>query len=174
MLIQCCKLLYELANSRLVWLKCLQSLGPYEPPNIPKHVPLSSLTTKNLRSAAVAARRQTRRWESDSSPTLAREIVISLENANPGEVLGEPVEFGLQLHLLPGGDYLLVFWPAGYLQCWSVHEREWLWVYPGFPEGASEDRPKLLWEFGYDMQENGDVHFLVIDEMLQGDEMGDR
>ncbi|KAL5488418.1 hypothetical protein ACEPAI_6536 [Sanghuangporus weigelae] len=42
-----------------------------------------------------------------------------------------------------------------------------------FNAGAPEDRPKLLWTFDFDMQENGDVHLLLLDEFLQGDEMGD-
>lgn len=99
--------------------------------------------------------------------------MISLKDANPDEVLGEPGEFGLQLFLLPGGDHLLIYWPAGYLQCWSVRDKAWLWVYPDLPEGASEDRPKLLFTFDYDMQENGDVHLLLLDEFLQNDQIGD-
>ena len=52
-------------------------------------------------------------------------------------------------------------WPEveGYLSCWSVPEKTWLWSYP-----PQERRGMALNNFAYDMKENGDIHFVFVDD----------
>ncbi|KAH8109094.1 hypothetical protein DFH11DRAFT_971438 [Phellopilus nigrolimitatus] len=56
--------------------------------------------------------------------------------------------------LLPGGGLFLVNWAAGHIQCFSVPDGECIWTHR--PGALTVER------FGYDMQENGDVHVLVV------------
>ncbi|THH08059.1 hypothetical protein EW145_g2961 [Phellinidium pouzarii] len=182
---KCCKLFYNLAKSRIVWLKCLQGLEQHEAPDLPPHIPAAGLSKGELRRLVVKATKSSLSWnEIASSPSLlaksTKEIRIHLKDVNPDEILGEPPTFRLKLFLLPGGKHLLVLWPAGYLQCWSVPEQDLepqcLWLYPDLPEGASENRPVLLYGLDYDMQRKsrGDVHLLLVNELLQDQFMGER
>lgn len=107
-----------------------------------------------------------------------RTVRIPLADVNPDDVLGELRIFGLELFLLPGNNHLIIAWPAGYITLWDISnpesEPKLQWLYPDYPDGASEERPLLVQTFHYEMQENGDIYFLLVNELLQGDLLGER
>lgn len=116
-----------------------------------------------------------------------RVLRIPIADFNVDDVLGEVRLFGLELALLPGGKQLLVSWPAGYIQLWDLFpsssssspsepepEPKLLWLYPDYPDGPSEDRPLLVYVCHYEMQEDGDVVLVVMNELLQGELLGTR
>lgn len=53
-------------------------------------------------------------------------------------------------------------------------EPKLLWLYPDYPDGPSEDRPLLVDVCHYEMQEDGDVVLVVMNELLQGELLGTR
>lgn len=175
---QTCKILRSLAAERMTWARCLQNLGPHEPPSFSPHTLPSALGVLDLRRLSIRAFQKSRLWDSPRASSsflrVTRETVIPIHDTNPDAVLGESQTFGLELFLLPGCDHLAILWPAGYLQIWSLEHKSCHFLYPDLPEGQSEDRPKLLCCFAYDVQVDGDIHLLLIEEYLQDPEMGDR
>ena len=107
-----------------------------------------------------------------------RTVRIPLADVNLDDILGELQTFGLELVLLPGNNQLIIAWPAGYITLWDISnpesEPKLQWLYPDYPDGASEERPLLVSTFHYEMQENGDIIFLLVNELLQGELLGER
>lgn len=160
LILQTCTTLRKLVKNRTLWLSLLQDLEATEPPSIPPHVPLSSLQYLQLRSLATSAHRRDLVWESSSQLSLLDEVIIPYGSASLGEDF-DPSEFSPQLFVLPGGEYVLSMWPEveGYLSCWSIPDKKWLWSYP-----PPERRGMALNNFAYDMKENGDIHFVFVDD----------
>lgn len=146
------------------------------------HVPTTSYDAVELRRIVINARKSARNLEKDSNNSshrtvkYKREVRIPLAEFNLDEVLGEALVFGLELILLPGCKQLLVLWPAGYLQVWDISAQEprLLWLHPDYPEGPPEERPLLLSNLHFELQEDGDINLLLVNDLLQDDLLGER
>ncbi|KAL5504770.1 hypothetical protein ACEPAH_7433 [Sanghuangporus vaninii] len=166
-----CQFLRSIISSRHFWLKRLQRLDQTHAPDLPPHVSVSSLGYRDLRDLVVRARRRVLNLTSSSSLQISREIAIPIGQANVDGILGKPLGWGADTLLSPGAQYFFIRWPAGYLQCWDVRDKECLWTYPGLPSDRSDMRGTLTkYAFACDMAENGDVHIAVVSETLGEDQ----
>ncbi|EJD08411.1 uncharacterized protein FOMMEDRAFT_138231, partial [Fomitiporia mediterranea MF3/22] len=163
---QTCHFFRDLVSSRLLWLKLLQDLDQVHAPDLPPHILIASLQYPDLRSLVVRARRRVLNYTSTSPLRVSRRIVIPIGQKNVNGILGEPSGWGADTLLLPGGQYFLMKWPAGYLQFWEVETAECLWTYPDLPQDPLElnDEVPSKHCFACDVQANGDVHFVVVSE----------
>ncbi|KAL5532090.1 hypothetical protein ACEPAF_5654 [Sanghuangporus sanghuang] len=166
-----CQFLRSIISSRHFWLKRLQCLDQAHAPDLPPHVSVSSLGYRDLRDLVVRARRRVLNRTSSSSLRISREIIIPIGQANVDGVLGKPLGWGADTLLSPGAQYFFIRWPAGYLQCWDVRDKECLWTYPELPSDRSDMREtRTKCAFACDMAENGDVHLAVVSETLGQDQ----
>ncbi|KAH8109624.1 hypothetical protein DFH11DRAFT_1861175 [Phellopilus nigrolimitatus] len=134
-----------------------------EAPDLPRHIPISTLTSHRLRGLVIGAHRRylncinrtpLRRLQ---QPQITREITVSPRFPEP-----DPHSWS-EPELLPGGAlFLVVCRPArevgtnqylGFLRCFNVPGGECVWTYQ--PDELD------VRGFGYDMQANGDVHVLT-------------
>ncbi|KAH8109672.1 hypothetical protein DFH11DRAFT_913291 [Phellopilus nigrolimitatus] len=156
-----CKFLRNVFMSdRIVWLRHLHMLEQNEAPDLPRHIPISTLTSLKLRGLVIDAhRRHFNCTNPDQTQWLqhTREISVSTRFLEPDMYSwGRP-------ELLPGGTLFLAVcmpvensstsWFSEFLQCFSVSTGECIWTY-------QPDRLEVR-RFDYDMQENGDVHVLT-------------
>ncbi|KAL5521297.1 hypothetical protein ACEPAG_9220 [Sanghuangporus baumii] len=166
-----CQFLRSIISSRHFWLKHLQCLDQTHAPDLPPHVFVSSLGYRDVRDLVVRARRRVLNCTSSSSFRISREINLPISQANVDSVLGRPLGWGADTLLSPGAQYFFIRWPAGYLQCWDVRDKECLWTYPELPCDRSDMRGTLTkCSFACDMVENGDVHVSVVSETLGEDQ----
>ena len=150
----------ELSRSRSLWLRLLQDLKEDEAPSTPPHVPLESLQYPRLRDLVTEAHRRDVAWLTNSKLKLLHETIITYRSSDVGDIF-DPTDFAPELFVLPGGEYVLSMWPEveGYLMCWSVPKRKWLWSYP-----TRNEKDMAINNFAYDMKENGDIHFLFVED----------
>ena len=150
----------ELSKSRPLWLRLLHDLEGDDVPSIPPHVPLGSLHHPQLRDLVIEARRRDAAWQTKSQLKLLHETILTYRSADVGDMF-DPTDFAPVLFVLPGGEYVLSMWPEveGYVMCWSVSKRKWLWSYP-----TCKESDMAINNFAYDMKENGDIHFLFVED----------
>ena len=95
-------------------MKRLHGLDQAHAPNVPPHLLLDSLSWEEIRKLVIKAYRRARNTE--NVPRVTHEVVIPLNSENELSSFGNPLGWGVDTMLLPGGKYFLIKWPIGYLQ----------------------------------------------------------
>ncbi|KAH8109638.1 hypothetical protein DFH11DRAFT_1515346, partial [Phellopilus nigrolimitatus] len=159
-------------SDRVFWLRRLHALEQDEAPNLPRHIPISTLTLPKLRSLVIRAHRRYLKYTGPAQLRLPREIKKNLWNLNR-----QSCHTSLShKKLLPGGELFLSACLKE-LQCFKVLDGKCIWAHRPDehalkdehaldPSDKTRKYPKpdeyTVQNFGYDMQANGDVRVLVV------------
>ncbi|KAH8109664.1 hypothetical protein DFH11DRAFT_1730928 [Phellopilus nigrolimitatus] len=149
-----CKFFRYIIYDKAFWLLRLRALEQDEAPNLPRHIPISTLTVPELRTLVIRAHRRHLNCTGPAPLRPTREIT--------GPIC--PPDSGLRENcpeLLPGGALLLIRWmprlgprfQPSFLQCFNVPGGKCIWTHQS--DGLEVRR------FDYDMQANGDVRVLT-------------
>lgn len=155
-----CTLLRDVASNRHFWLNRLYELDQAHAPNLPPHLLLESLTWEEIRELVIKAYR--RAENTGEVPKVTREVVIPIKEGNALTYFGNTHTWGADTVLLPGGRYFLIRWPVGYLQCWDVSKRRFLWTYPEVASYDSLLQEESITNYSCEVQSNGDINILVV------------
>ncbi|KAH8109650.1 hypothetical protein DFH11DRAFT_1811339, partial [Phellopilus nigrolimitatus] len=149
-------------SDRVFWLRRLHALEQDEAPNLPRHIPISTLTLAKLRSLVESAHRRHLKCTNSAPLQPTREEKVVPHHSNYRKTYSD-------LHLkelLPGGELFLDGYPGSELHCFNVLDGKCIWTHRPSDdlEGAGNHKPDeySVKTFGYDMQANGDVLVLVV------------
>lgn len=114
--------------SRHLWLSILQALDYTNAPNLPPQVKVRFMNSSEIREIVVKAISANRNWTSKMGPRCTRAIDVTL--AKPEVAAHNDVpRWVTSTKLLPGGQYLLVLWREGPLQCYRVEGSVCIWSF---------------------------------------------
>lgn len=119
-------------------MTCLRNLSDEYAPDLPPHVDIDQLSGPEIKNLVVHAVRACDNW-SKEYPEAYREAILRIKNPK-----GEPDSRQLSvidILLVPGGEYVMVRWFRGSLQCYHVPTSECVWELPPRPDG--EEIPEL-------------------------------
>ncbi|KAH8109642.1 hypothetical protein DFH11DRAFT_1626144 [Phellopilus nigrolimitatus] len=154
-------------SDRVFWLRRLHALEQDEAPNLPRHIPISTLTLAKLRSLVESAHRRHLKYTNSAPLQPTREEKVSIRCLDPTRMNPHL----LRRELLPGGELFLDGSSQYELCCYNVLDNKCIWIHrpdddtehSGNPtqHDVHKDTPRVQ-SFGCDMQANGDVLVLVV------------
>lgn len=102
----------------------LRGLSEEYAPDLPPHVDLGRLSGPEIKNIIIRAVRACHNW-SNEYPKASREATLWVKN--PGGKMGHLREEKGHIVLVPGGEYVMVHWSRGFLQCYHVPTSECIW-----------------------------------------------
>ncbi|KDQ17733.1 hypothetical protein BOTBODRAFT_172162 [Botryobasidium botryosum FD-172 SS1] len=151
----------EIVANRGLWYAHLKRLGDEYAPEIPPHVDVDALQGPGLKGVVTRALRAHANWGGESAPKAVRQTTVVLHN--PDGAMGNlrHGNSGHIVHLVPGGEYLMVGWSKGFLQCYHVLSKECIWTFPD-PASRTSIPDFSLKAFGVDLTvEEGETKLMV-------------
>lgn len=119
-------------------MACLRNLSNEYVPDLPPHVDIDQLSGPEIKNVVVRAVRAYDSWNKEY-PEANREAVLKVKN--PEREMDPRQVLIIDILLVPGGEYVMVRWFRGALQCYHVPTGECVWNLP--PRPAGEEIPEL-------------------------------
>lgn len=141
----------QITNDRYVWAAIILNLNDEYAPDIPPYVDINNIGVFELKRHVFRALRAHGNWSITAAPKVSHETLITLHNPNNElgwfnhPCYGRPVTERF-VYIVPGGEYLMVGWPIGALQCYRIGTSECIWNLWPLNSGSTTPGSELITE----------------------------